>query len=68
MIESQIAVPLPPGVGVPIGISAVATNGAVGGVDAEGAVSAVVVAFNQRPSRIGQPHDGILLVAMIISL
>ena len=66
MIEPQFGVPLAARVGVAVGVSAAATNGAVGGIDAEGAVSAVGVPFNEGPSRVGQPDDGILLVAMII--
>ena len=68
MVEPQLVVPLPTGVGVAVGISAASTNGAVGGVDAGGAVSAVGITLDECPSGVGQAHDGVLLVAMITRL
>ena len=68
MVESQLGIPLAAGVGVAVGVSAAGTYRAVGGVDAESAVSAVGKTLDEGPGRVGQAHDGILLVAMIISL
>ena len=68
MVESQLGIPLAAGVGVAVGVSAAGTYRAVGGVDAEGAVGAVGITLDECPSGVGQSHDGVLLVAMIISL
>ena len=68
MVEVEVGVPFPAGVGVAVGVSAVATYRAVAGVDTEGAVSAVGVTFDESPSGVGQSNDRILLVAMVMWL
>jgi hypothetical protein len=68
VVEVEVGVVLPPGVGVAVGVSTATTNRAVGSVDAEGTISAVGVTLDEGTSRVGQSNNGILLVAMVMWL